>query len=114
MGPPRDPGVDPDDDNQDMVDADDDHDEDEAGAVERHAPTHSAPVPPFARRGRPETRYMMELGNQLCALIVDAGIRSTHYRDIQADARLLQMWRGMPRDMYNLMRHVVGAMTVVM
>ena len=48
--PPHDPGVDPDDD-LDMADAEDDHDQDEAGASERHAPAHGAPVLPFARRG---------------------------------------------------------------
>ena len=113
-GPPHDPGVDPDDDDQDMADAEHAHDEDEAGAAEKHAPAHyGAPVPPFSRHGRPETRYRMELANQLCALIVDAGIRPAHYREIQADDRLLWMWRGMPHDMYGLMRHV-RATTVVM
>ena len=71
-GPPHDPGVDPDDDNQDIPDAEDDHDEDEASATERHAPTHGAPMPPFARHGRPETRYRMELANQLYVLILRA------------------------------------------
>ena len=56
----------------------------------------------------------MELGDQLIALIVEAGIRPAHYRDIEADDRLLRMWRGMPCDMYNLMRHVVGVMTSFM
>ena len=112
-GPPHDPSVDPDDDDQDMDDAKDDHGEDEAGAAERHAPAHGAPVPPFAKRVRPETKYRMELANQLCALIFDAGIRPAHYKDIQADDRLLRMWRGMLRDMYGLMWHVVGATTVV-
>ena len=51
-GPPHDLGVDPDDGDHNMVDVEHDHDEDEAGAVERHAPTHhGAPVLPFARRG---------------------------------------------------------------
>ena len=50
-GPPHDPCVDPDDDDQDMPDVEDDHDEDEAYVVERHAPAHGTPVPPFARRG---------------------------------------------------------------
>ena len=85
--PPHDPGVDPDDD-QDMADAEDDHDRDEAGAAKRHAPA-GAPVLPFARRGRPETRYRMELGNQISALIIEAGISPAHYRDIQVDDRLL-------------------------
>ena len=49
--PPHDPGVDPDDDDQDMADVEDDHDEDEVGAAERHDPTHGALVPPFSRRG---------------------------------------------------------------
>ena len=111
--PPHHLGVDPDD-NEDMADSEDDHDQDEAGAAERHAPAHGALVPPFARHGRPETRYRMELGRQIYALIVDASIRPAHYRDIQADDRLLWMWRGMSRDMYGLMRHVVGATTAVM
>ena len=34
--------------------------------------------------------------------------------DIKVDDRLLQMWRGMPRDMYSLMRHVVGVTTTFM
>ena len=57
-GPPHDLGVDPDDD-QCMADAED-HDQ-EAGA-ERHAPA-GASVPPFARRGQPDTRYRMDLGD---------------------------------------------------
>ena len=56
----------------------------------------------------------MELGNQLSALIVEASIRPAHYRDTQVDDRLLRMWKGMPRDMYSLMQHVVGATTMVM
>ena len=55
----------------------------------------------------------MELGDQLSAFIVEVRNRPAHYRDIHADDRLLQMWRGLPRDMYSLMRHVIGAMTVV-
>ena len=73
-GPPHDLGVDPDDDH-DMANAEDAHDQDEASAVERHALAHRAPIFPFARRGQPETRYRMDLGNHLCALIIDAGIR---------------------------------------
>ena len=49
--PPHDPGVDLDDD-QGMPDVEDHQ---EAG-VERHAPA-GAPVPPFSRRNRPDTRY---------------------------------------------------------
>ena len=59
-------------------------------------------------------RYRMELRNQIIALLVEAGIYPADFRDIEADDRLLQMWRGMPRDMYNLMWHVVGVTTVVM
>ena len=55
----------------------------------------------------------MESGNQLCGLILDVSIRPAHYREIQGDDRLLWMWRGMPHDMYGLMRHVVGVMTTV-
>ena len=55
----------------------------------------------------------MELGDQLTTLIVEAGIRPAHMRDIPVDGRLLQMWRGMPRYMYSLMRHVRGATTLI-
>ena len=106
--PPYDLGVDPDDD-QGMPDVEGHQ---EAGA-EKHAPA-SAPIPPFARRDRLDTRYRMELGNQLSALIFEVGIKPAHYKDIQVDDRLLQMWRGMSRDMYGLMWHVVGATTTVM
>ena len=106
LTPPHDPGVDPDDD-QDMLDVDD-H---EAG-VERTAPA-AVPVPPFSRHGRLDSRYRMELDDQLTALIFEVGIRPATMRDIHADGRLLHMWRGMPRDMYKLMRHVVGATTLV-
>ena len=112
LDPPHDPGVNLDDYDQEMADAL----EDEAdGTAERRTDPvpHGASVPPFARRGRPKTRYRMELGNQLCGLISKAGIRPAHYREIQGDDRLLRMWRGMPRDMYGLMLHVVGAMTAV-
>ena len=81
-GPPHDIGVDPNDDDQDMPDAEDDHDQDETGAEERHALAHGASVQPFSRRGRHKTRYRMELGNQLCELIVDVGMRPDHYTDI--------------------------------
>ena len=107
--PSHDPGVDPDDD-KDMADVED-HDQEAAG--ERHAPYAGVPVPPFARHGRPDTRYRMELGDQLSALIIEAGIRPAHYKDIHADDRLIRMWRGMSRDMYNLMWHVAGATIVV-
>ena len=74
---------------------------------------HGAPVPHFSRRGQPRTRYQMELGSQLYGLISNAGIRPAHYRETQGDDRLLRMWRGMLRDMYDLMQHVVGATTAV-
>ena len=89
--PPHDPCVYTDDD-QGMPDAEDHQ---EVG-VDRHAHA-GTPVPPFARRGRLDTRYKMELGDQLTALIVEAGIRPATMRDIQADGRLLHMWRGMSR-----------------
>ena len=107
LDPPHDPSVDPNDD-QGMPYVDD-HQE---ASVERPAPA-GAPVLPFARRGRIDARYRMELGNQLSAFIVEAGIRPAHYRDIQANDRLLWMWRGTSCDMYNLMWHVVGATIVV-
>ena len=110
--PPHDRGVDPDDYDKEMADVP----EDEAdGTAERRvdpAP-HGASVPPFARRGRPETKYRMDLGSQLCGLISDAGIRPAHYKEIQGGERLLWMRRGMLRDMYGLMRHIVVATTAV-
>ena len=83
LATPHDLGVDPDD-NQGMPDAEN-HQE---ASAQRHAPT-SASIPPFARHDRLDTRYKMELGYQLSALIVEAGIRPTHYRDIEADDRRL-------------------------
>ena len=68
---PHDPGEDPDD-YQGMADVEDHQ---EAGA----------------RHSRLDARYQMELGDQLSALIVEAGIMPAHYRDIEADDRLLQM-----------------------
>ena len=104
LAPPHDPDLDPNED-QGMPDAEDHH---EAGA-ERPAPA-GAPV-----RGQrlSDARYRMELGDQLIALIVEASIRPANMRDIQADGRLLHMWRGMLCDMYSLMRHVIGAKTLV-
>ena len=46
-------------------------------------------------------------------MIVEVGVRPATMRDIQVDGRLLHMWRGMLRDMYNLMRHAIGAMILV-
>ena len=113
-GSPHDPGVDPDDDNQDMANVEHDHDEDDVGETKRHAPAHhGAPMPHFSRRGRPKTRYRMDLANQLFALIFYVGIRPAHYRGIQDDDRLLWMWRGMLRAMYSLMRHVIGVTTAI-
>ena len=105
--PPHDPVVDLDG-NQDMPDVEDHQ---EAGA-ESFA-LAGVSIPPFSRHVRLDSRYRMELGNQLTALIFEAGFRPATMRDIQANGRLLNMWRGMPRDMYNLMRHVVGATTLV-
>ena len=96
---PHDPGVDPDDD-QGMPDVEDHQ---EAGA--KRPALAGASVLPFGRHDRLDIRYRMELGDQLTALIVEAGIRLANMRDIQADGRLLHMWRGM--------RHVVGATTLV-
>ena len=65
LAPPHDPGVDPDDD-QSMPNA---NDHQEAGA-ERPTPA-GASVPPFARRGSIDSRYRMDLGDQLTTLIVE-------------------------------------------
>lgn len=104
LPPPPDPGVDPDDYDEGMPDVEDDNQE--ASADQRPAPA-SAPV--CSRLG--DARYRMELAYQLIELIFEANIKPAHYRDIEANDRLLRMWRGMTRDMYSLMRHVVGVMT---
>ena len=70
-------------------------------------------VPPFSRHGRLNSRLRMELGDQLCALIVEEGVRPATMRDIQVDGSLVHMWIGMLCDMYSLMWHVVGATTLV-
>ena len=96
----HDPGVDPDDYDQEMSDAP----KDEAGGVAQRCVdpvSHGAPALPFARRGRSETRYQMELGRKICGLI-----------QMRASGPLITE-RGMLRDMYGLMRHVVGGTTGV-
>ena len=83
LDPPHDPGVDPDDYDQEMADVP--HQDEVGGVAERRADPHvphGAPILPFARRGRPETRYWMDLGSQLCGLISDVLIRPTHYGEI--------------------------------
>ena len=101
--PPHDQGVDSGD-NEGMPDAKDHQEAD----VERHAPAGAT-----VHNRLNDARYRMKLGDQLSALIVEVGIRPAHYRDIQANDRLLQMWRGMLHDMYSLIWHVIGATTVV-
>ena len=100
MPPPPDPVVDLDD-----LDAED---QKEAGADDqRHAPVGA----PARGRCMSDARYRMELGDQLISFLVEAGIHPIDFRDIEADDRLLQMWRGMSRDIYSLMRHVIGLTT---
>ena len=103
--PPPDLGVDPHDEDEGMPDITENHHE--AGPYQRPAPVGAL------MRGRclSDARYRMELGDQLIALIVEAGIKPAHYRDIEADDRLLWKWRGMPCDMYSLMWHVVAVTT---
>ena len=72
--PPHDLGVDTVDDHG-MPDVEDHQ---EAG-VERSAPA-SAPVPPFSRHGRLDSKYTLQLGDQLTPLIVEAGMRPTTIR----------------------------------
>ena len=85
--------------------------EDHEVGADRPVPS-SASVPPFSRHGRLDIRLRMELGDQLCAFFVEPGVRSITMRDTQENCRLVHMWRGMPRDMYSLMRHVVRATTL--
>ena len=59
---------------------------------------HGALRPPFVRC-RSDSILRMELGDQLYALFVEVGVRSTTMREIHVDSRLVHMWRGMMRDM---------------
>ena len=104
--PPPDPVVDLDEDAEGMM-PDITEDQQEAGVDQRPAPVGALA---WGRR-LSDARYRMELGDQLIALFVEAGINPTYFRYIEADDRLLQMWRGMPRDMYSLMWHVIGVTT---
>ena len=100
LPPPPNPVVDLDD-----LDAED---QQEAGEDDqRHAPTGA----PTRSRHMSDARYRMELGDQLIALLVEAGVRPADFTDIEANDRLLQMWIGMPCDMYIMMRHVIGVTT---
>ena len=53
------------------------------------------------------------MGDQLSALILEASIKPADFIDIEANDRLSRMWRGMPRNMYSLMHHVVGVTTTL-
>ena len=55
--------------------------EDHEAGAERPTPT-GAPVSYFARRSRLDSILRMELGDQLCALIVEAEVRPATMRDI--------------------------------
>ena len=44
---------------------------------------------------------------------MEEGVRSATIREIQEDDRMIEMWRGMPRDMLTLMWHVIGATGLV-
>ena len=105
--PPPDPVVDLDDDAEGMMPDIAREDQQEAGTDQRLAP---AGAPTHGRR-MSDARYRMELGDQLSAFLVEAGIRPADFKDIEADDKLLQMWRGMPHDMYSLMQHVIGVTT---
>ena len=50
-------------------------------SAERPAPA-GAPVPPFTRCSKLDSRLRMDLGDQLCAFIVEAGFKPTTMRDI--------------------------------
>ena len=108
--PPPDLVVDLDDDAEGMIPDIAREDQQEAGTNQRLAP---AGVSASGRRLSDAT-YKMELDDQINAFIVEVGIRPANMRDIQDDGRLLHMWRGMLRDMYNLMQHGIGATTLVM
>ena len=71
--PPNDPSVDPDDD-QEMADA-----EDQAG--DRPGPHDQAHVPAGVRR-RLDTQFRMDLGDQICQLLVEEEFRTTTIREI--------------------------------
>ena len=77
--PPNDPGVDPDDD-QEMADA-----EDWAGA---NIPAPHVAQVPAGVRGRPNTIFRMDLGEQICQLLVEEGVKLATMREIRADHRL--------------------------
>ena len=72
--PPNDLGLDPDDD-QDMADAEDQAGEDTPGP-------HVAQVSTSVARRRPDTRFRMELGDQLCALLVEGEVMPATMREI--------------------------------
>jgi hypothetical protein len=46
---------------------------------------------------RPDTRFRLELGDRLCALLVEVGVLPVLMRDIREDPMLLELWREMSR-----------------
>ena len=60
-------------------------------------------------RHRVDIRFRMELGDQLCRLLVDEGVCPATIRDIQADHMLMNLWWDILHDMMSLMCHIIGA-----
>jgi hypothetical protein len=64
-------------------------------------------------RHRPDTRFKLDLGDQLSTLLTKVGVCPTLMRDIRADPTLLEIWREMSRDLMPLMCHIVGAVRIL-
>ena len=62
---------------------------------------------------RPDTRFRLELGDQISTLLTKVGIFPDLMRDIREYPILLDIWRDMPHDLMPLMRHIVGAFRVL-
>ena len=64
-------------------------------------------------RHRSYTRFRLELGDQICALLVELGVHPVLMQDIKANPMLLDIWRDMSRDMVPLMCHIVRATRLI-
>jgi hypothetical protein len=60
-------------------------------------------------RGRLDTRFKLELGDRLYALLVEMGVYPVLMRDIRKNTILLELWREMSHNIMPLICHIVGA-----
>jgi hypothetical protein len=68
---------------------------------------------PGSMRHRLDTRFRLELGDQLCALLVEVGVHPVMMQDIREYPMLLDIWREISCDMMPLMHYIVRSTRIL-